>query len=276
VTEFEERVERRLRRWRANRHWLRVKSLFLPNVAILSHKRSGFQWFRQICHANMKRHVVMPPGARYQHYSVERMPETNRLDRNGILLVRDGRDVMVSLYMASTRDGPDGTRCWEGDGNAITFPDFLRTEFMELRNSSGEVIEKLNPVDYWSKFNGDWLANPNIASVIRYERLLEDQLGVVREVLRAFGYDDGEVEPVEVQLDFDRHSPVGRNIPSGYHRKTRGNWRRLFSAADEAWFEAGAGATLRRLGYAGGADDDGDTDGEALAVAAQPLQSPRS
>jgi hypothetical protein len=248
--ELSERVERRLRRLRANRHWLRVKSLFLPSVVILSHKRSGFQWFRQICHANLPRHVVMPPGARYQHFNVERLPERNRLDGNGILLVRDGRDVMVSLFMASTRDGPDGTRRWEGDGSTIAFRDFLRTEFMELRNARREVIAKLTPVDYWAKYNSDWLANPNVVRVVRYERLLEDQQAVIREVQGTLGYADDELAPVEIQLDFDRHSPVGRNIPSGYKRKTTGNWRRIFSEEDIDLFERRAGATLAALGYA--------------------------
>ncbi len=247
--ELSARVERKLRRLRTNRHWLRVKSLFLPAVVILSHKRSGFQWFRQICHANLRRHVVMPPGARYQHFNVERLPEKNRLDGNGILLVRDGRDVMVSLYMASTRDGPNGTRRWEGDGTTISFHDFLRTEFMELRNARNEVIARLNPIDYWAKYNADWLENPNIVSVVHYERLLEDQSGVIRDVKRKLGYAEDELAPVEIQLDFDRHSPVGRNIPSGYRRKTSGNWRRIFTPEDTELFARRAGATLRALGY---------------------------
>jgi len=263
--ELQERLERMLRRLRATRNWLRVKALFLPTVIILSHKRSGFQWFRQICHANLDRHVVMPPGARYQHFNIERVPARNKLNRNAILLVRDGRDVMVSLYMASTRDGPDGTRRWEGDGNLIDFHAFLRTEFMELRNPRREVIAKLNPVDYWAKFHADWVANPNVIAVVRYERLLEDQRAVILDVMRACGYHAGEREPVEIQLDFDRHSPVGQNIPSGYQRKTTGNWRRIFSAEDAAYFEERAGDTLRALGYA----DDAD---EAAATA----QAPRS
>lgn len=261
--ELQEKLERRLRRLRTTRNWLRVKALFLPSVIILSYKRSGFQWFRQICHANLKRHVVMPPGARYQHFNIERVPEKNQLRRNAILLVRDGRDVAVSLFMSSTRDGPDGTRRWEGDGTEINFHDFLRTEFMELRNPRREVIAKLNPVDYWAKFHADWLANPNVISVVRYEALLEDQSAVIREVMRAFGYRDGEREPIEIQLDFDRHSPVGQNIPSGYQRKTTGNWRRIFSAEDAAFFEERAGATLRALGYA-------DDEAAPVAVAAAP------
>ena len=267
--EMQERIELKLRRLRATRGWLRVKSIFLPSVIILSYKRSGFQWFRQICHANLRRHVVMPPGARYQHFNIERVPEPNALDRNAILLVRDGRDVAVSLFMASTRDAPEGGRRWEGDGKPITFHDFLRTEFMELRNPRREVIAKLNPVDYWAKFHTDWLANPNVVSVVRYERLLEDQRAVIREVQRSFGYPDGEREPIEIQLDFDRHSPVGQNIPSGYQRKTTGNWRRIFSAEDAAFFAERAGSTLRALGYA---DDAGDTEAAPAAVA----QAPRS
>lgn len=252
---FQERVEKRLHRLRADRNWLFVKSLFRPTAIIVSHKRSGFQWFRQICYANLRRHAVMPPGARYQHFNIERVPAKNRLDRNAILLVRDGRDVMVSLFMAATRDGPDGTRVWEGDGTTITFHDFLRTEFMELRGPKREVLRKLNPVDYWAKFHTDWLDNPNVVHVVRYERLLQDQGTVIRETMRALGYREDEIHPVEIDLDFDKHSPVGKNLPTGYRRKTTGNWRRLFAPEDIAYFEERAGDVLRRLGY--------ETDGAA-------------
>lgn len=257
---FQERVEKWSHRLRADRNWLFVKSLFRPTAIIVSHKRSGFQWFRQICYANLRRHAVMPPGARYQHFNIERVPAKNRLDRNAILLVRDGRDVMVSLFMAATRDGPDGTRIWEGDGTPIAFPDFLRTEFMELRDPKRSVIRKMNPVDYWAKFHTDWLANPNVVHVVRYERLLDDQAAVIRETMRALGYREDEIRPVEIDLDFDKHSPVGKNLPQGYQRKTTGNWRRLFSGEDIAYFEERAGHVLRELGY--------ETDG------AQPLARP--
>jgi hypothetical protein len=271
--EFQQRIERKLRRLKATRHWLRVKSMFLPSVIILSYKRSGFQWFRQICHANLPRHVVMPPGARYQHFNIERVPQPNALDRNAILLVRDGRDVAVSLFMASTRDGPNGTRRWEGDGTTIDFHDFLRSEFMAVRGPRREILARMNPVDYWAKFHVDWLANPNVVSIVRYERLLEDQCFVIREVQRSLGYRDGEREPVEIQLDFDRHSPVGQNILSGYQRKTTGNWRRIFSPDDVAFFEQRAGAALRALGYDTDAAAPADAD-ERLAVAGG--QPPRS
>ena len=48
-----EHVQTRLWRWRRNQNWLRLKALFLPNVVIVSHHRSGYQWFRQICDANL-------------------------------------------------------------------------------------------------------------------------------------------------------------------------------------------------------------------------------
>jgi hypothetical protein len=246
---FQERVEKRLHRLRADRNWLFVKSLFRPTIIIVSYKRSGFQWFRQICYANLRRHAVMPPGARYQHFNIERVPRRNRLDRNALLLVRDGRDVMVSLFMASTRDGANGARIWEGDGTEITFHDFLRTEFMELKGPNREILRKMNPVDYWAKFHTDWLANPNVVHIVRYERLLEDQSGEIRDVMHALGYRDDEIRPVEVQLDFDKHSPVGRNVPKAYQRKTTGNWRRLFTPEDSAYFEERAGHVLRTLGY---------------------------
>jgi hypothetical protein len=242
-------LEQRLHRWRTTKNWLRVKAWFLPNVVVLSHYRSGFQWFRQICHANLHRHVVMPPQARYQHYSVERLPPHPKLDRNALLLVRDGRDVMVSLYMSSTRDAPDGLRKWEGSGELISFHDFLRTEFMRVRNFRGEVLHLRNPVEYWARFNLDWLANPNVVRVVRYEDLLVDQVREIRLVRQALGYDPDErpVDPVDV--DFDKHSPVGANLLSGYQRQTSGNWQRVFSPDDVAYFEAIGGEALRALGY---------------------------
>jgi len=244
------RWHKRVLRLRASRPWLGVKSLFLPSVVILSHYRSGFQWFRQICHANLYRHVTMPPRARYQHYSVERMPPHPKLDRNAILLVRDGRDVMVSLYLSSTRDGPDGTRVWEGSGAPVTFPEFLRQEFMRVRNWKGEVLELRTPADYWSRFNADWLENPHVASVVRYEDLLADQAAEIRRVWRDLGYDAHLREPVEIALDFDKHSPVGANILPGFQRRTAGSWRKVFTAEDLELFESLAGETMRRLGYA--------------------------
>jgi hypothetical protein len=223
--------------------------MLLPNVVVLSHYRSGFQWFRQICHANLYRHVVMPPQARYQHYPVERLPPNPRLDRNAILLVRDGRDVMVSLYLSSTRDGPGGTRRWEGSGDPVKFPEFLRQEFMRVRDWRGNVLALRNPADFWSRFNADWLDHPDVVCVVRYEDLLADQVGEIRRVRTALGYDPDERPPVEVALDFDKHSPVGRNLLPGYRRRTAGNWESVFTPEDLATFESFAGETMRRLGY---------------------------
>jgi Sulfotransferase domain len=244
-----DRWQTRLIRLRANRHWLRIKYLFLPSVVVLSHYRSGFQWFRQICHANLYRHVTMPPQVRYQHYSVERMPPNPKLDRNAILLVRDGRDVMISLYLSSTRDGPDGGRIWEGSGEPVTFPEFLRQEFMRVRSWKGDVLALRTPADYWSRFNAAWLDNPHVACVVRYEDLLVDQAAEIRRVWRSLGYDEREREPVKIALDFDKHSPSGANLLPGFRRRTSGSWQTVFTAEDLERFERFAGETMRRLGY---------------------------
>ncbi len=241
-------LRKKLLRLRASRHWLRVKYLFLPNVVIASHYRSGFQWFRQICHANLYRHVVMPPQARYQHYGIERLPPHPKLARNAILLVRDGRDVMVSLFLSSTRDGPDGTRVWEGSGERVSFPEFLRAEFMRVRNYKGEVLLQRNPADYWSRFNAGWLDHPDVVAVVRYEDLLADQAAVIRRVKHSLGYDDAR-PPTSIDLDFDKHSASGTNIPAGFRRRTSGAWQSFFGPEDLELFERHAGATLHRLGY---------------------------
>ena len=42
----------------------------------------------------------------------------------------------------------------------------------------------MNPVDYWVKFHQDWLANPHVIHLVRYEELLDDQPAAIRGVLR--------------------------------------------------------------------------------------------
>ncbi len=244
-----ESVQKRLWRMRRNQNWLRIKALYRPNVVILSHHRSGYQWFRQICDANLPRHVVMPPGARYQHYNIERLPVPNKLDRNGVLLVRDGRDVMVSLFLSATVDGPGGTRRWRQRDGSVTFAEYLRSDAGAVRGPKYEVIARMTPVDYWVKFNTDWLANPNIMTVVRYEDLLSDQVSQIRKVQQALGYAAGTRAPIPINLDFDRHGPKGNNLPPGYQRRTEGNWRRIFSDEDLRFFVERAGDCLRALGY---------------------------
>ncbi|MBU6283212.1 sulfotransferase domain-containing protein [bacterium] len=241
--------ERRRAKLRSSKPWLFAKGLVQPHVVILSHYRSGFQWFRQVCRANLERHAVMPPQSRFQHYPVERMPPGRPLRRNALLLVRDGRDVMVSLYLSSTRDGPDGTRRWEGSGLPVTFSEFLRLDFMRVRDWRGNVVEERNPADFWSRFNRDWLDHADVVATVRYEDLLEEQAREIERVRLALGYAPVSRPPAIVDLDFDKHSPVGSNILPGYRRRSVGNWRKSFDADDLAWFERHAGETMRRLGY---------------------------
>src|SRR5262249_23725590 len=117
-----------------------------------------------------------------------------------------------------------------------------------------------NPVEYWARFNLDWLANPNVVRVVRYEDLLEDQAREIRLVRQALGYDPDERPIAPVDVDFDKHSPVGANLLSGYRRQTSGNWQRVFSPDDVAYFEEVGGEALRALGYAA-ADAAGEAAG---------------
>lgn len=250
MTDLERGLQRRIAKFRTSKGWLRIQYLWRPNVVVLSHWRSGYQWFRQICWANLERHVVMPPQARYQHFNVERMPPNPRLDRNAILLVRDGRDVLVSLYLSSTRDGPDGTRIRKDGGEPLTFSRYLREEAGQVVDWKGRLLELRNPVDFWSRYNADWLDHRDVVCVVRYEDLLADQATEIRRMKHALGYPETARPPVPLELDFDKHSPEGANLLPGYRRRTAGNWQTAFSAEDLEFFESRAGETQRRLGYA--------------------------
>ena len=48
----------------------------------------------------------------------------------------------------------------------------------------------------------------------------------------AVGETDTDREPVELDMDFDKHSPVGANVPTGYRRRTSGSWEKVFRPED--------------------------------------------
>ena len=165
----------------------------------------------------------MPPGApATAPGNIERVPKRNRLNRNALLLVRDGRDVMVSLFWR--RRATAGTHIWEGDGRRSP----STTSCAPSSWSSGPEPRGAPQMNPWTtgRFHTGWLARRTSCRSCATSAETSRRRSATSCARSVTATPDPSGRD---QLDFDKHSPVGRNVPTAYQRKTTGNWRRLFT-----------------------------------------------
>jgi len=161
-----------------------------------------------------------------------------------VYVVRDGRDVAVSYYHHFLRRG----RLALGEFSSF-LPRFLAGEF-----------DGYGP---WGTHVTSWLdgqaSSDGRLLTIRYEDLLEDPLGGLRQALEFVGVSVG-ADVVEAAVEANRFEQMRqRETESAFHeaqgnrffvrRGVSGEWQETFSAADAALFDHAFGAVLERLGY---------------------------
>jgi len=145
-------------------------------------------------------------------------------DARMIEVVRDGRDVSVSMQMLgprqtwAPRDRTEQARMWLR---------YVRRG-MELRE------------------------NPDFAGrvlLVHYERVRADPVAEVRRMLEFAGLDASPVvvEAILGETAFERSKRASR--PTPYRKAVVGNWREHFAAEDHAAFRAVVGDVLTRAGY---------------------------
>ena len=245
---------------------LRHRGVGPEDVFLASYPRSGSTWLRfLLTHAlgyetdyeNIRR--MIPPVGR-QSQARARLPDGGRLIksherrdfphggrcRRAVYLLRDGRDVAVSYYFFSQRNGR-----YEG-----SFADFLRLFLAGHLDGYGP----------WQVHVRSWLDSPLADSgdllVIRYEDMLSDPevnlaravefLGVAAdpERLRA-AVEAHRFERMRKRSSVSprvRSTAVRDDIPI-VRKGTAGDWRNHFDAEAQELFTAHAGDVLERCGY---------------------------
>ena len=153
----------------------------------------------------------------------------------------------VSLFMASTRDGPTA-RGAGGRRQPDHLPRLPAHRVGGAAQPRREVIAKMNPVDYWAKFHADWAGQPNVVSVVHYRAPARgpergDPRGAAQLRLPR-----GRARAIEIQLDF-RPPLAGRpehpeRLPAQDHRQLAAHLQRRGRG-----LLRGARAHLRALGY---------------------------
>lgn len=231
-----------------------------PLVFVVGYPKSGTTWVCQLlgdylqipfprgsvlpiaCHAVVHGHDVLLP--RYRH---------------GAYVLRDGRDVMSSLYFHLTRHIPEGSRptlsrreramfpgMIDKADVATNFPRFLERQLMSPFASSmhwGEHVERsLSAV------------KPGVG-VLRYERLLDDGRAELSQAVAAISGAEADEERIGWTVEkfsFARQSgrKAGQENRASFLRKgSSGDWTNHFSRECAEMFDRSCGDALIAAGY---------------------------
>jgi hypothetical protein len=181
-------------------------------------------------------HFFLVHGGSAKHLFVEKTPvhvfygrEILRAfaEAKILLVLRDGRDVCVSLEVRSRGAG---------------WPAMSRSDQIQMWKQAVEAGIALREDPEFR----------HRTEVVRYEAMKRDPLS---EITRLFAFAELPATPRLVQriareTDFRRHRKTGRGQHN--HQGVVGGWRKHFSPEDLQQFEQDAGDLLRRCGYGEG------------------------
>ena len=173
--------------------------------------------------------------------------------KNVFIVVRDGRDIMVSFYYYSVFDNGYNPKIVSNTRRALNFKDYndIRTNMPEFirYKFSGKGYPKFT----WSEFNAVWLGHG--AKVVKYEDLLEDTAGeMARALSNVLGIDPDMSRLVDIAEKLSFKNQTGRQRgderKSSFLRKgIAGDWKNHFNREARAVFNGFAGRELIELGY---------------------------
>jgi hypothetical protein len=174
--------------------------------------------------------------------------------KNIFIVIRDGRDVMVSYYYQSLfKHDRFNDRLVELTRRDLTFRDYY-----DIRKNMPKFVEykfsnKKYPKFTWSEFVNSWIDKK--VSIIAYEDLLRDPMKVLGKAIN---------KVCNVQPDLDRlrdisekysfKNQTGRNPGeedkfSFLRKGIAGDWKNIFSKEANQVFNKFAGKELIKLGY---------------------------
>ncbi len=202
-------------------------------ITILSAQHSGVKFLRKLIKLNFDQDTFPDK----QHIQAGDKIKTYKK----LLLIRDGRDVMASLYAGEKQRAKDFPEWEEGlVWRNMTFSNFLRYDYRYVVDPrTGRVAR--NPVEFWVEYNQQW-EKEGIAGRIQYERLISEQKRIL-DVLGKFLKKTPKykyINPTEI---------VG--IPTtwnGYH-PAKSNWEKFFNEEDLEYFMSIAGETMKGYQY---------------------------
>jgi len=231
-----------------------------PLVFVVGCPKSGTTWVCQLLADYLQmpfpRGSVLPIGCPAVVHGHDTVRPT---DRHAAYVVRDGRDVMSSLYFHLTRHIPEGDRPRLTRREKKMFPGMVNKADVQTnfpRFIEQQMRDPFASKHHWGEHVERSLAQlrPGVA-VVRYEQLLVDGAGELTRALETITGDEADPERVGWTVEkfsFARQSgrTAGKENRSSFLRKgTSGDWRNHFSRESAEIFDRYCGEALIAAGY---------------------------
>lgn len=242
------------------------------SVIIVEYPKSGGTWLGQLVSDYLglpfprNRMPVLRRSVFHSHYLPKwRIPRNRKI----LFLVRDGRDVMVSLYHhqliwnEKNRLSPKDVRYHRRQTGFDNFEDVAENMMAFVSYSFTSKPSKWQQFTYmgnWDTYNGAWLAemkkeNGNI-HMIRYEDLLSDTFGTMEAILNDYlgieRVDSDKLKATVEKFSFEIQAKrkKGQEQKNSFLRKgIAGDWKNYFGEKEKEAFKMHAGDMLVKLGY---------------------------
>jgi hypothetical protein len=229
----------------------------LPLYIVAEYPRSGGTWFGQLLSESLGIPFPRQTAPRYESCVMHGHYLYSQRFKNVTCIVRDGRDVMISLYyqLLFCNDRNDPRRV-EALRRRLSYPDFedIRTNlphFMAwLFDMDGRRYSPYRST--WSRWVEDWYGHWQV--LVRYEDLLGDTRTELARALDALGANVSQANVNRAVERCDFHALTGRrpgqaDISSSARSGIAGEWRNVFSDKAMKDFAELAGDELVLLGY---------------------------
>ncbi|MCP3669437.1 MAG: sulfotransferase domain-containing protein [Gammaproteobacteria bacterium] len=233
-------------------------SRIFPLYIVTEYPKSGGTWIAQVLSECLElpfpRNIRPNWQSAILHGHIKYSPTMS----NVVVVYRDGRDCMVSLYFHSL---------FQNEKNSPylvkkTRRDMGFDELLDVNNNLPKFIEyifekgknHLNPYKFtWAEFVRNW-SNRNCV-VIRYESMIGDGVAEIQRALLELRRDDvphSRIEAVVEKFAFAnqaKRKPGEENRSSFLRRGEPGDWKNKFNQASAKVFDYYAGKELIELGY---------------------------
>ncbi len=235
---------------------VRYPKIFKNIIVVNEYPRSGGNWLCRILsdllNIPFKPHKFFPPNSHIVHGHFSYNPDM----KNVILMIRDGRDIMVSYYYYClvVKDNKANLNAVMRHRNKLNFNDVQDVsgnlpKFIEYAFSSIDF-----PPFTWREFMEQWMDKG--FPVVRFEDLLSKAPEVLEDLLKSTS-NKPNVDNDFINMVVDNHSfkkAVGRQPGdekknSHLRKGIAGDWKTKFSRAAREIFDHYAGDTLIEFGY---------------------------